>query len=167
MALSAKFLTKWDVSLTSPLDLSTPLDNMVKTIRHTFASGTGDDAADMMWHDQRTLTASASENLDLAGSLSNAFGSTQTFATVKAILVYAASGNTNNVNVSAEGTNGVPGIFLALGDGVAVKPDGLFVWLAPNTGATVTASTGDLLVVANSAGTTSVTFDIVIIGTSA
>ena len=37
----------------------------------------------------------------------------------------------------------------------------------PTTGATVTASTGDILLVANSSSGSSVTYDIVIIGTSA
>ena len=41
------------------------------------------------------------------------------------------------------------------------------MWVAPATGATVTTLTGDILLVANSSSGTSVTYDIVIIGTSA
>jgi hypothetical protein len=119
----------------------------------TLTSGTGDHAADMMWSDTRTLSASATEDLDLAGSLSPHVGTgTLTFARVKLLYVAAASGNTNDVQVTSPASNGVP-FFLAAGDGLAVKPDGKFIWCAPNAaGVAVTASTGDLITVTNSAG---------------
>ena len=121
-----------------------------------------------MWHDTRTLTASATENLDLAGVLVNGLGDTQTFARVKIVMVSAAAANTNSVHFSSAGTNGVPGLFMALGDGVVIRPGGTFMWAAPDaTGAVVTAATGDLLTALNSAGSTSVTYDVVIIGASA
>jgi hypothetical protein len=88
-------------------------------------------------------------------------------ARIKAILVKAASGNTNNVNVSRPASNGVP-LFLAASDGIAVLPGGAFLWVAPNAaGVAVTAGTGDLLTFTNSAGTASVTYDVVIVGASA
>lgn len=167
MTLSAKLMVNLTAQLTNPLDLTTPNDLLDYVKRITLTTGTGADQGDMLWHDQRTLSASATENLDLAGSLTNAFGTTQTFVELKGIIVYAATGNTNNVNVIREGTNGVP-LFLALGDGVGVRPGGLFVWFNPgNGGVTVTASTGDLLTLTNSAGSTSVTYDIILIGASA
>ena len=166
MSLTTNVKLSLVATLTAALDLSTPADSLSYTHNVALTSGTSTGKADMLWHDQRTLAASATENLDLAGSLSNAFGATQTFAKIKAVGVFAATGNTNDVQVTRDGTNGVP-LFLAAGDGIAVKPGGAFWWIAPNTGITVTAATGDLLVVTNSAGTTSVTYDIVVIGTSA
>ena len=50
-------------------------------------------------------------------------------------------------------------------DKISVRPGGAFILIAPDaTGYAVTAATGDLLKIANSAGTTSVTYDIIIIG---
>jgi hypothetical protein len=168
MALTTKFVTTLVGTLTDALDLSTATDPLSYTKRTTLTSGTGANQADMMWHDTRTLSASADEDLDLAGVLVNGLGDTQTFARVKGLLVAAASGNTNNCNVTSYGSAGVPGLFLALGDGVVVRPGGLFLWTSPDaTGAVVTAATGDLLNVANSSGSTSVTYDVVIIGASA
>lgn len=167
MALTTRFSLSLLAALTSALDLTTAEDelNYLKNIE--LATGTGANQADMLWHDRRTLSASATENLDFAGSLANAFGATQTFARIKAFLVYAASGNTNNVNVIREGTNGVP-LFLAAGDGIPVRPGGLFAAVAPDaTAYAVTGSTGDLVTFTNSAGSTSVTYDVIVIGASA
>lgn len=129
-------------------------------------SGTGASQADMAWTDTRTLGASATEDLDLAGSLVDAFGATITFAKLKAIIVLADSGNTNDVQVTRPASNGVP-IFIAAGDGVNVKPGGMFALAWPGTGVTVTAATGDLITITNSAGTTGVTYKVIFIGTSA
>lgn len=130
-------------------------------------TGTGTNQADLMFADQRTLAASATENIDVAGSLVDPLGTTLTFVTVKAVKICASSANTNNVVVGGAASNGLLGIFSDATDKIVVKPGGCFVWVAPKAGATVTASTGDILLVANSAGSTSVTYDIIIIGTSA
>lgn len=167
MALTTRLSLSLLATLTSALDLTTADDSLDYLKRFDLTTGTGANQSDMLWHDQRTLTASATENLDFAGSLTNAFGTTQTFARIKAFVVYAATGNTNNVNVIREGTNGVP-LFLAAGDGIPVRPGGLFVAMAPDaTAYAVTASTGDLVTFTNSAGGTSVTFDVIVIGASA
>lgn len=150
------------------LDLGTPTDSFLKKLRIELANGTGANSADLMFHDQRTLAASATENLDLAGSLTNPLtGATMTFVELRAVIITAASGNTNNVQLTRPASNGVP-LFLAAGDGLNIQPGGMFMWAAPADGSVaVTASTGDLLTVTNSAGSTSVTYDVVIIGTSA
>lgn len=167
MALNAVFTSQVATVHTGSTDLSALVDTLDSSHRITLASGTGAGQADIVWHDRRTLAASATEDLDLAGVLVSAFGATLTFARLKAIKVYAASANTNNVNVTRPASNGVP-IFLAAGDGLPVKPGGVFEWCAPDaTGIAVTASTGDLLTFTNSAGTTSVTYDVVLIGASA
>lgn len=133
----------------------------------TLTPGTSSGNADLIFMDTRTLSASSTENLDLAGSLTDPLGATLTFVTVKAIYVKAASANTNNVVVGGAGSNTLLGIFSDATDKIIVKPGGVFMWVAPATGATVTASTGDILLVANSSSGSSVTYDIVIIGTSA
>lgn len=167
MGLSTKLTLSAIAELSNALDLasaSVPL-SLTKTLR--MATGTGANQADKIFHDRRTLAASATENLDLAGVLVDALGSTITFARIKAVIVVAADTNTNNVNVIREGTNGVP-LFLALGDGIPVRPGGFFAWAAPDgTAVAVTGGTGDLLTFTNSAGSTSVTYDVVIIGASA
>lgn len=167
LTLGTELNVRLAATLTNPLDLSTPTDALVKAIKLVMTSGTSTDQADRIFHDQRTLSASATEDLDLAGSLTGPLGTTITFARIKVVLVSAASGNTNSVQVTRPASNGVP-LFLAAGDGLAVRPGGLFAWAATDsTGVAVTAGTGDLLTFTNSAGSTSVTYDVVIIGASA
>lgn len=154
-------------TLTNALDLATGTVPLLESKKVTWTSGTGANAADLCFHDQRTITASSNEDLDLAGSLSSAYGATLTFAKLKAIMIYAATGNTNNVRLTRPASNGVP-LFLAASDGIDILPGGAFLWFAPGaTAVTVTAGTGDLLNVANSSSGTSVTYDVVIVGTSA
>src|ERR1051325_4069454 len=110
---------KVNATQTKPDDLSVPQDAVEYLKSLSFADGAGAGAANLIFHDQRTLGASATENLDLAGVLSDKFGTALTFARIKAVLVYAATGNTNNVQVTQPAANGVPGLFLAAGHGVS------------------------------------------------
>lgn len=128
-----------------------------------YATGTGSGQANQVWTDTRTLTASSSENLDLAGSLVDAFGTTITFAKIKAVMITAASGNTNGVQVTRPASNGVP-LFMAASDGIQLEAGDCFMFAGP-VGKTVTAGTGDILTITNSAGSTSVTYTIEIVGT--
>jgi hypothetical protein len=169
MALTTKLTVGVAAKQTTTADFGTPEASLVKNYAISLASGTGAGQADKIFTDTRTLGASATEDLDLAGSLTDVFGAATTFAKVKAIVVGAASGNTNNVNVTRPASNGVP-LFLAAGDGVAVRPGGVVAVLcgsADTNGYAVTAGTGDLITITNSGGTTGVTYDIAIVGTSA
>jgi hypothetical protein len=169
MATNLKTIVRFEIAATlkNLLDLSTPVDAATLTAKVELANGTGANSADLLFHDQRTLAASGTEDLDLAGVLASPFGATLTFVELRAVLVKAASTNTNNVNVIRPASNGVP-LFLAAGDGIPVGPGGAFAWTGPADGkVTVTAGTGDLLTLTNSAAGTPVTYDIFIVGTSA
>lgn len=159
---------KIDALYKNILDLSTPTDAHIRTNTVELSNGTGANSADLMFHDTRTVNASSSEDLDLAGVLANPLtGATMTFVELRAVQIKAASTNTNNVRVTRPASNGVP-LFLAAGDGIDIPPGGVFMWACPADGkVTVTAGTGDLLTVANSSSGTSVTYDVTIIGTSA
>ena len=167
MALSAIIKASINATQTRTADF----ESATSTIAHAFSASPGDGtaagAADVIFKDSRTLAASATEDLDLSGALTNIYGQTAVFADVRYILITADSGNTNNVNLTRPASNGLP-IFLAAGDGVAVRPGGVFLFGAIDaTAIPVTAGTGDLLTLTNSGGTTPVTYSITIIGASA
>ena len=166
MALASRIITQITGDYTSALDLETPTSSLAYSVQTDFATGAGAGQADTRWTDTRTLTASATENLDLAGVLTGPFGTVLTFARIKAVYFRAAPGNTNDVQVTRPATNGVP-LFLAASDGIAIPPGGWFSWGAPTAaGVLVTPATGDLITVTNSAGTTGVTYDVIVIGAS-
>lgn len=131
------------------------------------SSGTGASQCDLRYRAQRTLAASANEDLDLAGVLTDAFGTTLTFVKVRGIWVLAATGNTNSVIIKPAAANGFLGPFGAAAHTITLPPGGVFMATAPDAGWSVTAGTGDKINVANSAAGTSVTYDIHIIGASA
>lgn len=163
--VTAEIALSIDAVLTGSSDLGTSrfkLDRISEVLQ--FAEGT--DAvgkADILFSDTRTLSASGTEDLDLAGSLINALGATITAAEIVAIFIRAAAGNSNNVNVTRPASNGFAGPFLAAGDGVSVKP-GEYALMASRSGWAVTAGTGDLLTITNSSSGSSVTYDVVVIG---
>lgn len=133
---------------------------------YALTDGTTAGKADRLFTDTRTLGASATENLDLAAALTDAYGASLTFVTIKAVIIVAAAGNTNNVEITRPATNGVA-LFMAASDGIALKPGYGFAWMGSGIGVTVTAGTGDLITVTNSGAGTSVTYTVCIIGTSA
>lgn len=142
-------------------ELSTVAQAFAYSKSQTFTNGTAADQANMVWSDQRTLGASP-DDLDLAGSLTNAFGTTITFTSIKGIIVYAASGNSGDLTIGGDGTAPLAEWTGATTDTVIVKPGGMFALINPEAdGYAVTATTADILQVS---GTTSDVYDIILIG---
>lgn len=168
MALSTKISVRISATQTSAGDLATAQDPLTYLKEFTWASGTGADQADLIFHDQRTLNASANEELDLAASLTDKLGNTLTFVEIMAIMVFAAAANTNNVQVGGSAANGFVNWVANATDIINVRPGGMLLLIARDaTGYAVTAGTGDLLKLTNSGAGTSVTYDIILIGRSA
>lgn len=132
-----------------------------------FAYGTGADQADILWADERTIGASSSEDLDLAGVLTDAFGATVAAAELVMILIVAAAANTNNV-VVGDATSPIP-LFGGTNPTFAVKPGGVFLAAAPAAAGLLTVGAGstDDLKIANSSSGSSVTYQIAILARSA
>jgi hypothetical protein len=131
----------------------------------TFENGSGDNQASAAWTDERTIAASGSENLDMAGVLSDAFGATFSITRIKGLLVAASANNTNDVLVGGHASAAVSSFFGDATDVLRVKPGGIIALIAPKAaGYPVVATTADLIKVANSAGGTPVTYKILIIG---
>lgn len=167
MALNTELVSRLVASYQgTAVGLTTPAAPVAVEDHFLLTTGVGAGQADKLYTVTNTLAASATANLDLAGSLNDPLGVALTIVKLKLIRVTAAAGNTNNVQVTRPSSNGVP-LFLAAGDGLEVWPGGIFEWVAPTGGVTVTASTGDLLTFTNSGGTTGVTYTVTLVGTSA
>lgn len=157
-------------TLSKALDLAISTSPLLRSYGVSLLTGTGTGQADRIFHDQRTLAASANEDLDLAGVLIDPLGDPLTFVKVRAFIVAAAAGNSNNVIVGGATTNGFITWVGAATHTVTVRPGGaiaLFAGVGDATGYAVTAGTGDLLRVANGGAGTPVTYDVIVIGTSA
>jgi len=140
--------------------------NTIQTMELT--DGTGLGQADKLWASQsRTLTATTSENIDLAGSLTDKFGASITFARIKKILIVfhtTTAGYTLEVGGAASNTWAT--MFGAANDYIKVRGGGLLFAYAPDvTAYAVTAGTGDILKI-NNPNAASITYSIVLIGAS-
>lgn len=167
MALTSKIVLDLSASQTGSNDFGGPefSPRMRKVLE--LASGVGANQADILFADERTLAASATEDLDLAGVLADAFGATITMAEVVAIFIFADADNTNNVIVG-DATSPVP-LFGGTNPTFSVKPGGFICVGAPDASGlfTVGAGSTDDLKIANSSSGTGVTYQIAILGRSA
>jgi hypothetical protein len=167
MSLTSKLVVDFTATHTGSNDFGGP--DFTPHFRDvaSFASGIGADQADLLFMDERTIAASGSEDLDLAGALTDAFGATITMTEVVAIIIVADAANTNDV-VVGDATAPVP-LMGGTNPTIAVKPGGVFVISAPDASGLMTVGAGstDNLKIANSSSGTSVKYKIAILGRSA
>jgi hypothetical protein len=165
--MSAEAKIKIDIlaALIGAKAVGTPRSDIDSKTLISLADGSGADQINQIFSDQRTLTASSSEDLDLNGTLANQLGATINFTKIKGIIITAAAGNTNDVIVGGATTNGFIDFVGAATHTLKVKPGGLLALMAPGaTGYGVTAATADLLKIANGGAGSSVTYDIILLG---
>ncbi len=149
------------VGTAASIDIGTLVD-------FSLADGTAVGQADRIFSDTRTVNASTNDDLDLAGVLTDSFGATVTFVKVKGLFIRSAAANTQNFSVGNAAANQWATLLNATGT-VTMRPGAVLLVAAGVADATaygVTAGTGDLFRVANGAGT-SISYDIIIVGTSA
>lgn len=153
---------------TRSIDLQTGRAPLSFQQGYSLANGTGANQADLLWTDRRTINASSNDDLDLAGTFTDVFGQAVVFVRVKAILIVADSGNTNNVVIGNAAATQFLGPFGAAAHTLAVKPgDSFFASALGAIGWPVAAGSADLLRIANSGAGTAVNYNIGILGCSA
>jgi hypothetical protein len=119
-------------------------------------SGLAARQIDILYMAERTVNASSNDDIDLAGVLTDALGATVAAAELVGIVVVnepkdkATPRNLSNLTIGGA-SSPVPGFSAAI---VPIEPGGVFAALSPGAAglATVTASTGDKIRVANGAG---------------
>lgn len=119
--------------------------------------------ANVLYAATRTIAASSNEDLDLAGVLADALGSTIAAAEVVAVIIEAAAGNTNDVRFGPAASAGALGPFADATDRIGIRP-GNFIVLTCKQGWTITATTADKWNFANSSSGSGVTYTIHILG---
>jgi hypothetical protein len=166
MALSSTLTLKLKEILTKTLDISTPGDTLDVDLSDTLADGTGLDQADQIWHDERALSATSTENIDLNGTLTNALGDTVSLARVKALIIWNKNTTAGeNLQVGAGSTTF--NLFGSLSSRHTIGPNGIFVVWEPSAAAkAVTAGSADLLMIRN-ANSVVVTYQIIVVGSTA
>lgn len=172
MALSTNLTLKLTATQSGGNDFGGPAfkPSMSKLVALT--DGTTADKADILFLDQRAVATGANDDIDLAGSLSDAFGATITMAEVVAIFLInepiSGSANTTNLTIGG-GTNPFLGFLGGTTPTIGpIKPGGVFMVAAGDAAGvgTVTAGTADILRITNSSGATA-NYQIAIVARSA
>lgn len=144
------------------------------SIRHvvdyvrSLADGTSANQADIVYTASDSVTASGTDNIDLAGSLSDAFGNTLTYVEIVGLVVVnknTTSGDT--IDVTPGASNGISTILGGTDPTIEVGPGGVLVLFSPVDGYGVTAGTHDILSITETGGANAVTYDIYILGRTA
>lgn len=160
MSLTGQISLAIDTALTSPLDLSTPKDALGMVVTQTISNGTGADQANQQYHDQISISASGTSIIDMAGTLTNAFGSTVTLARIKALVI--VNTGTVAIKVAPSGSSGMSTMFT--GD-VNIRPGGFLVLAGFDaTGYAVASGSADRITITNLSGSTTATLNLVVIG---
>lgn len=162
MPLSASVRLRLAASQTGSNDFDGPSFAPALEAVMNLANGTGAGQADLLFVDQRSVNASSNDDIDLAGVLTSAFGTTITAAEVVGILVINAPRD-GAPNVSSLTIGGSSAPFLGFLGGTTptigpIGPGGFFFIGCPSASGvgTVTATTADLMRVSNGAGGTAV-----------
>ena len=170
MGLNSKLVISATADLvSSPDGLGVASVPMTKVYSAILTSGIAAGMADKVYHASRTLAPSANESLDLAGVLLDPLGAVLTFVKIKGIVVASAVANANDVVVGNAASNAWAALLGATST-VTLKPGAVFAAFAgqaDGAGWAVTAGTGDQLKILNGGAGTSVTYDIIVVGTSA
>ena len=170
-ALTIDVKTSVNWSFQNPLALGTVSDVSKLAYTASLSDGTDANEVDKLWHDQRILSPTAYEDLDLTSLTNTVFGNTITisFAKVKLVLIIntsTTSGDDLLVGGAGSANNAWSAPFNADQDAkIGLPADSTLLLMNKPTGWTVTNSASDKLRIHNPTGN-SITYKIALVGTS-
>lgn len=160
MAVSATLDVALRVSQSGANAIGGPFWNGDMILSQAFSDGVAANQVDRVYLAERTVNASTNDDIDLNGVITDALGGVISAVELVGIFVMnrrrdpAGVANVSNLTIGA-GTNPVVGYLGGTTPTVGpIKPGGMFLMMNPDaTGmATITASTGDILRIANGSG---------------
>lgn len=147
------------------LDVNNAKQTLTQVLDDSFADGNAVDLAQIAWADERTVTASGTDSIDIAGGITDAFGNTLTFTKLKLLALWNKSTTVGDILTIGGNANSVP-FCSAANDKIIVGPNGIALLWNPSAAAyAVTGATGDIIDVIETGGANSVTYRIFLVGT--
>lgn len=157
-------------SFQEALELSTIIDASQLEYKRAHVDGTSTNQADKLWHDERTVSASSNDDLDLTALSTSAFDATLVtdFAAIKCVFVVnlnTASGDT--LRVGGAGASAFSAPFQNDDAAVVEVPEDSALLLTNRaSGWSVSDGTADTLRIHNPSAN-AIVYRVVIVGTSA
>lgn len=164
MSTRATISLSYNHLLSIAAGLGTNRDSPTLSASAGWANGTGAGQVNVGWHDKRTLTKGASEDLDLSGVLTVAWATIVSFDAVKALIVQ----NTDADEILTIGPTGSNDWSTFIAGDTIIRPGGSLLVMcgdADTEGYAVTAGTGDQLrVTAGGSAPGTVIYKIALVG---
>ncbi len=167
LAIDLKASLAWLFSESLPL--STVIDNAALEFDQSLEDGTAADQADLLWHDERTVAASANDDLDLTSLAMAVFGGSLSisFAKVKVILLVNLSTTSDDrLRLGGAGAAAFSAPFADDDDAVLeIGADSPLLLANKKDGWPVTGGSADVLRIHNPSAN-AITYRIAMVGTS-
>lgn len=133
---------------------ATPYWSSTMELEQTLKNGTAANLYDLQYAAERTVASATDDDIDLAGAIADAMGTTIAAAELVMLFVInkAKDGTANTTSLTIGGSSsGIPGFTTAV---ATIGPGGFYMIGAPGAAglATITASTGDILRITNGSG---------------
>lgn len=154
MTVTAEILARLKIVQTGANDFGGPSFSPVLETLIQLTDGVAAGQANIAFVDERTVATGATDSIDLAGVLTDAFGATITAAEIVALMIINKPRAGTPVNTTAltigGGTNGV----FASAMPFVLEPGAVFLLAASDADGVkaVTAGTADILTVVNASG---------------
>lgn len=156
----------------NPIDLTTPRDaGALALTLAELTNGTGANAANTIWHDQRTLTTATSENIDVydfGGGTPSPLGTAIANAKVAVCLIQNTHA-ADSLTVGGESSTAAWNSPFGASDTatMTIPAGGTLLLVAPSATGYAVADTSNHLLKISNPGANSVTYKIVVIGATA
>lgn len=164
---SLRSLDSWEYD--SVDSIGTTRDKIADEYAVIWTNGTGDNQINGMYRFSGSLLGNTETAFDLAGSLTDVFGNTLTFATIKDLkLTNLATTATDALKLGQLSTPTSGNLLTDIFDGVStarvkVNGGGQFHLVSPLTGYTVTGGSADVILVSNE-GANAISYELVVKG---
>ena len=163
-----KLISSWTFKNAINTLASKPVQEQTATSYETkFTYGTGENQVNQHWRDSRTVTTSTStDDLDLAGSLTNIFGETVTFATIRELVIVNLSTVAgDDLDIGGAAANAITTIQDGSGTAkLTLRAGGYLVLSAPLDGYAISGGSADTLRITHAGSSEAINFDIIIKG---
>jgi len=146
---------------TKDLDLNSVLDELKVDSGIDWSFGTGANAANVLFHDQRSTDATG-ETIDVyeGGAEETAFGDALTMEAIK--LLYIKNTHASLTLEVFGGASADISILADTSDILEIPPGGMFLWTCPTAAGIVTTTNKNLKLASKTSGT--ITYDIAMLG---
>jgi hypothetical protein len=158
MTINAEIKARFAFHQLGANDFGGPRFDAAIDFAQAFANGVGGGQADIAYIAERAVASASNDDIDLAGVLSDALGTTIAAAELVALFLLnrqkSGAANTTNLTIGG-GSNPVAGFLGGTTPTIGpIRPGCVFLLSSPDAAGigAVVAGTGDILRIANSAG---------------